>query len=190
MPPKTRRDRSDCNNSHLRPLGHLAERCAIYLQPHHVLLGYVCDRYSRCDSAWRESNHLPQTPNPHRCNGSHRIAEICNRKEHCSKGKRGSKNQAHSRKKARHQLAKVEPFAAPSSYLAGDRSGGAADIATGLLAKRRTSIGFCVMDRRIGKRSDAYPQRVETCCCRQVGNRAQLMSLCWVTKRAGRANPP
>jgi hypothetical protein len=41
-----------------RPLGHLAERCAIYLQPHHILLGYVCDRYSRCDSAWRESNHL------------------------------------------------------------------------------------------------------------------------------------
>jgi hypothetical protein len=28
-----------------RPLGHLAERCAIYLQPHHILLGYVCDRY-------------------------------------------------------------------------------------------------------------------------------------------------
>ena len=41
-----------------RPLGHLAERCAIYLQPHHILLGCVCDRFARCDSACRESNHL------------------------------------------------------------------------------------------------------------------------------------
>jgi hypothetical protein len=46
-----------------RPLGHLAERCAIYLQPHHILLGYVCDRYSRCDSAWRENPIICFSPN-------------------------------------------------------------------------------------------------------------------------------
>ena len=44
----------------------LSERCAIYLQPHHILLGYDSDRFARCDSACREplSSGSPQTPKP------------------------------------------------------------------------------------------------------------------------------
>ena len=49
-----------------RPTRFLPERCAIYPQPHRILLGYVCDRFARCDSACREplSSGSPQTAKP------------------------------------------------------------------------------------------------------------------------------
>jgi hypothetical protein len=98
-----------------RPLGHLAERCAIYLQPHHILLGYVCDRCSRCDSAWRESNHLFLPKHQTLTVAMVHIGylKFANRKEHCSKRKRGSKNRP--KKKTGTSWLRLNHFAAPSS---------------------------------------------------------------------------
>jgi len=91
-----------------RPLGHLAERCAIYLQPHHILLGYVCDRYSRRDSAWRESNHLFLPKHQTLTVAMVHIGylKFATERNIVPKGR----FQKQAQEKARHQLAKVEPF--------------------------------------------------------------------------------
>src|SRR5258708_9855496 len=55
----------------------------------------MCDRFARCDSACREplSSGSPQTAKALTATMvSHGLPKICSRKEHCSKGKRGSKN--------------------------------------------------------------------------------------------------
>jgi hypothetical protein len=112
-----------------RPLGHLAERCAIYLQPHHILLGYVCDRYSRSDSAWRESNHLFLPKHQTLTIAMVHIGYL----KFAPKGtlfQRETRFQTGPlKKKSSAPVGWLNHFAAPSSYLGGDHSGGAADVA-------------------------------------------------------------
>src|SRR5258705_959849 len=63
----------------------LSERCAIYLQPHHILLGYVCDRFARCGSACRNPIILFLPKHQAALDRMvHRLPKICSRTEHCS----------------------------------------------------------------------------------------------------------
>src|SRR5260370_39114618 len=82
---------------------------------------------------------------------------------------------------------KVEPFCG-STVLSRRRSKGAADGASHLA--KANKYRFLRDGSAIGTRSDAYSQPVETCCSRQVRNRAHLMAVVWATKRSGRSSSP